>query len=127
VRFAGFNTADIGTKVGWLLFALLLVCAASGYYVFNPFAFGAIYYVLYVFSHLDSKSSKDDQNGRVIILGIVAILYSFFGIKSGIENREFRRKLDNICINTTAAEEGICNSVLDALDSSHISISQSDE
>jgi hypothetical protein len=118
------RNSDWPTRIGWAVFVVLTVTTLVGYYIFDPFIFGAAYYILYQFNHLPSAS---EENKRVLLLGTIGLLYVFFHFLDEVEEKRFERKLESICLNSQSAEEGICADVSAALDSSKISLGSNDD
>lgn len=94
------TSMGIGAFIGWAGFWALMACLVTKHYLFNPFIFGAGYYAIYAMLRSLDKTEKRESGvleQRVMIVGIIALLYLYTFIRDSEESAHFERAYDQVC------------------------------
>lgn len=113
---------DATPAVGWLIFIGLWVALLTDHYIADPFIFGFAYYVLFALTKsLGTDHSKLEYgaygtiNQRLLIVGIISLLYLWFAFQDDVQRRQFVRQFERTCYESsgprTRESERICEEI----------------
>lgn len=111
--------------LGWVIFIGLLVALLADHYIFDPFIFGFAYYTFFVLKNSLSEDEPTDPSTmrhRLMLLGIIAMLYMWFAFNNGLQRRAFVREFEMTCyageLSKMPAVERVCEEIQSHIDNS---------
>ncbi|MGE0031032.1 MAG: hypothetical protein AB7O21_20110 [Gammaproteobacteria bacterium] len=109
--------------IGWVIFIGLVVAMLADHYIFDPFIFGFAYYIVFVLKNSLSEDEQTDPSTmrhRLMLLGIIALLYMWFHFNNGVQQRNFVRQFERTCYANnyarTPAGQRVCEEIQSHID-----------
>jgi hypothetical protein len=100
-----------------------VVATLADRYIFDPFIFGFAYYTVFVLKNSlneDEPTDPSTMRHRLMLLGMIALLYMWFQFNTGVRQRNFEREVDITCYGSdygrSAAGERVCEEIQSHID-----------